>query len=106
MLFPDFLPIENRGMSIITAICLFFILIGVWIYFWWDKREHARLMTYTNELSKISDKQTEETMKKVETLFHKNDELNRDLSYIKSHVAAIHESVGWIKEYIKEDKQR
>jgi len=27
--------------------------------------------------------------------------MNRDISYIKEHVAGIHESVAWIKEYIK-----
>ena len=28
MLFPDFMPIENDGMSVITGIVLFFLIIG------------------------------------------------------------------------------
>ena len=88
-------------MSIYTAIIIFFAAVGASIYFWWDRREHFRLWTYTNNCIKIVQHETAEYEKKIDTLFTKNDEMNRDISYIKEHVAGIHESVAWIKEYIK-----
>ena len=34
-LMPDFIPIEMEGMSVITALCLFFIVIGEIVLFKW-----------------------------------------------------------------------
>jgi len=45
MTLPNFIPLEHNGMSVITAIVLFFLMSGASVYFWWDKREITRLDT-------------------------------------------------------------
>lgn len=41
MLLPDFMPIENNGMSVITAIILFFLIAGA-LHFVTDFRKSGR----------------------------------------------------------------
>lgn len=91
MIFPEFIPIELRGMSILTALILFFMLIGWGSYFWWDRREH---MYVSHRVSEVDDK--------VTTLFEKIDETNKDISSMKSNMAGIREAVEWIKKYMEQ----
>jgi len=104
-LFPPFLEVEFTPMPIVTALVLFFAGIGATGFFWWARREHQRLFDYTNNCMRILQGELLESEKKIDTLFTKNDEMTRDIVFIKEHVAGIHESVAWIKEYIKNDRR-
>jgi len=101
MMFPDFIPIEYGGMSILTAIVLFFAGIGGGIYAVWDKTEHSRNLNYTKACAELLDSQIKSVDNKVDLLFLKNEEFIRDVSYIKTHVAGIRESVAWIKDDLR-----
>lgn len=95
---PEFIPVEMRGISIITAMILFFLItgaiIGARIYFWWDKREHSRLHTHTTiEADYLSDK--------ISVLFTKFDENNKNMSDMNMHIAGMHEAVDWIKKFME-----
>jgi len=99
---PEFIPIISSGMSIYSAISFFVIAGAAVMYFWWDRKEHTRLMNCIKQSIRSSAENINNTNSKVDLLFTKHDELIRDISYIKSHVAAIHESVAWVKESLKE----
>lgn len=93
MMFPDFIPIEYTGMSILTAVIMFFMFIGWGSYFWWDRREHAFVNSRVIEVDE-----------KVSILFEKIDATNQDISSMKSHMAGIHEAVEWIKRFMEQRK--
>jgi hypothetical protein len=44
-MFPDFIPLENRGMSIITALTFFFYTVGFGYFYSTIKREFKRINT-------------------------------------------------------------
>lgn len=94
-MFPiDFIPVEMTGMSVVTAICLSFLITGFGIYMSWDKREHTRIHKYAQDgFVDINDK--------AGALFSKHDAMNRDLSDIKTHIAGMHEALDWIKKYME-----
>lgn len=93
-MFPEFIPIELRGMSVLTALVLFFMFIGCGSYFWWDRREHTYL---NNQAVEVDDK--------VDLLFSKFDDANGDISEMKAHMAGIHEAVEWIKKYMERNEK-
>ena len=87
----DIIPIENQGMSVITALVLFFMMNGYVVYFWWDRREHSRIQTQSAaNISTVDDK--------VCILFDKVDRTQNDISEINTHIASIQESIEWIKK--------
>lgn len=87
---PSFTPITYEGMSIITALCIFGMITAACIYFGWDSREHKRLSH-----------QIEDVDEKASILFQKSDQINCDLSDIKTHISEIHEAINWIKKYME-----
>ena len=93
-MFPDFVPVELRGMSVITALVFFFMFIGWGSYFWWDRREHTCV---NQKVVEVDDK--------VDLLFSKFDDANGDISEMKAHMAGIHEAVEWIKKYMETNKK-
>ena len=93
-MFPEFVPIELRGMSVLTALIFCSIFIGWGSYFWWDRREHSYL---NNQAVEVDDK--------VDLLFSKFDDANGDISEMKAHMAGIHEAVEWIKKYMETNKK-
>ena len=93
-MFPEFIPIELRGMSVITALVFFFMFIGWGSYFWWDRREHSHV---NHKVINVDDK--------VDLLFSKFDGANEDISEMKAHMSGIHEAVEWIKKYMETNKK-
>lgn len=97
MIWPDFIPVELEGMSILTAFVFFFI--GLGSCFLWN--------LYTKEIKRIdrdiknavneTEAKIEDTNSKVDLLFEKIDSTNHDISEIKTHVARTDEAVQWIK---------
>ncbi|MCK5013769.1 MAG: hypothetical protein KAS66_08105 [Candidatus Omnitrophica bacterium] len=61
-------------------------------YFWWDRREHRRLLTYSKEQFNVVDE-------KADLLFTKSDMVNRDVSEINISMASMRETIEWIKDY-------
>lgn len=95
-MFPEFIPIEFEGVSIITAVVFVFLFAGWRVYYLWDVREHTRI---DNELcDKI-----EVTNDKVDLLFEKMDETNRNIASMNTNIAAISEAVDWIKKYMEQN---
>ena len=93
-MFPEFIPIEIRGMSVMSALVFFFMFVGWGSYFWWDRREH----TYANNrVIDVDDK--------VDLLFSKFDGANSDIGEMKAHMAGIHEAVEWIKKYMEQNNK-
>ena len=90
---PEYIPLELHGMSIFTAIIITVMFVGWGSYFWWDRREHTYV---NNHVIEVEDK--------VNILFEKIDETNKDISSMKSHMAGIHEAVEWIKKYMEQRK--
>ena len=93
-MFPEFIPIELEGMSVLTALIFCSMFIGWGSYFWWDRREHSYL---NNQAVEVDDK--------VDLLFSKFDGANEDISEMKAHMAGIHEAVEWIKKYMEQNKK-
>lgn len=91
---PEFIPVEMRGISIITALIFFFLGVGGWFYFGWDRREHTRLQAHTTI-------EADDLGGKINTLFDKMDNSNKDISDIKAHIAGVHEAVDWIKTFME-----
>lgn len=93
-MFPEFIPVKFEGISIITALVFVFLFAGWRIYYLWDVREHTRIDYELNY--KII-----ETNDKVDLLFEKMDESNRNIATMNSNIAAISEAVEWIKKYME-----
>lgn len=94
-MFPDFIPVEFEGVSIITALVFVFLFAGWRIYYLWDVREHTRIDNEFND-------KIEETNSKVDLLFEKMDESNRNIASMNTNIAAISEAVEWIKKYMEQ----
>ena len=89
-MFPEFVPIELRGMSVITALIFFFMFVGWGSYFWWDRREHSHV---NHKVVEVDDK--------VDLLFSKFDGATECINEMRAHMAGIHEAVEWIKKDIE-----
>jgi len=92
---PDFVPIEMDGISIITAMILFFFALVSCAYYRWDKNEHTRLKDCIDE--EISD-----LVGKVDLIFVKIDDINANISEIKSRVSSTDEAINWLKKYCED----
>lgn len=81
--FLDFIPIENRGMSVLTALTFFFA--GVGLGFMWSvmKREFKRI---------------NKELEKHET---KLDERCQDIAEMKTDIALTRQSIQNIEEMMK-----
>ena len=88
------IPVKMDDISIISALLFMFMFVCGTAYHSWNHREHTRIRGYAKDgLIEINDK--------ASLLFSKIDNTNEDLSDIKVHIAGIHESLNWIKEYMK-----
>lgn len=100
-MFPDFVPVEFEGVSIISAVVFVFLFTGLGIYYRWDIREHFRINQNINQQKDILNEKLEDTNEKVDILFSKVNETNRNLSSMNTNIAAISEAVTWIKKYME-----
>lgn len=100
-MFPEFVPVEFEGVSIISAVVFVFLFTGLGIYYRWDTREHTRIDHSIYHQKDILDDKIEDTNEKVDLLFVKVDETNRNLSTMNTNIAAISEAVTWIKKYME-----
>ena len=101
MVIPPYIPIEFRGMSIITAIVFFFLGTGCTFVYQLFRREFKRVSLEVDRISKEADNKIKDTNEKVDLLFSKIDATNRDITEIKTHVARTLESVEWMKKYME-----
>ncbi len=99
---PEFIPIELRGMSIITATFVFFMSIGGGFAYQLFKREFKRIDLVINHTVNEINTKIGDTNDEVSQLFEKFDQTNHDITEIKTHVARTHEAVEWIKRAMEQ----
>jgi len=102
MSFYDIVPIENSGMSVITAL-VFCALMTAWgAYFWWDRQEHERINKRVDKHACLAQDRIDKEVEKIDILFTKIDKTDEDISEIKSHVERTREAVDWIKKCLEQ----
>lgn len=94
---PEFIPVELRGMSALTATVLFFMSMGCVSAYKLFKQEIERIDTVIDHTVTEINSKISNTNEEVSLLFEKYDQTNRDLTEIKTDVARTREAVEWIK---------
>ena len=97
MILPDYIPLEQHGMSVFTAFVFFFL--GLSACFLWNlyQKDRKRIDDDRKEAIMEFEEKIDDTNSKVDLLFTKVDSTNQDISEIKTHVARTDEAVQWIK---------
>jgi len=103
-MFPDFVPVEFEGISVISAVIFVFLFAGWGVYCRWDIREHFRIDNRIDSQNTNLNEKIGDTNEKVDLLFEKMDESNRNIASMNTNIAAISEAVEWIKKYMERQK--
>lgn len=104
-MFPDFMVIENRGMSILTALVIFFAGIGVTAGLQLLKRELDNVNEKINDEVERLDKAVEATNKRADTHQEKLESVRDDMSEMKTNIALLLSATTRIEDYLKENRR-
>lgn len=94
-MFPDFTPIELRGMSIITATFFFFAGVGAHIFTQFVKTELKRLDKKVDDNVEKLDKKVDDNLEKIECVKDNISELKTSMAVLVTstqHIEKIFES--------------
>jgi TolA-binding protein len=104
-LFPDFVTIENRGMSILTALFIFFAGVGATICIQMMKQEFTRVDDRIDEEVERVDKLMKATNERVDSHQEKLESVKDDIAEMKTNIALTFQSVTRIERILEKERR-
>lgn len=100
-MFPDFIPVEPRGMSVLTALFFFFTGIGATLFIQFVKREFKRIDRKIDEEMQKVNSSVDRANKRIDQGNDKLDDTKNDIAEMKTNIALLLQSTKRIEKILE-----